>query len=337
MHFRSVGTSGLIVSEISLGTWGGGVPDAAERVGPCVATALDAGVTTFHSSPDWSGGTTEAALGTALAGRDRDRLVLCSGVHPGADPGAGPHDPWTVEVAPGLGRKRLTAAVRGTVARLRTDHVDVLWLLGHDHRTPLAETLLAVADLVRRGAVLFLGTAGWTVEQLATARPIAADLGVPLVADHAHYSMLWRVPEAQLMPYGERTGLGHVTFAPLSQGALTGKYGGDDVPDGSRAADPRARAGMNGSLDPGVLERIARLGPVADLLDLTPAQLAVAWVLQNPQVDSTVIGASNPAQVRENTAAAGVALPIETLGQVDALLGRLVVSDPRLRWVAPSS
>jgi aryl-alcohol dehydrogenase-like predicted oxidoreductase len=256
MRYRQVGCSGLLVSELSLGTWGGGLPAAAEHLGSCVGAALDVGVTTFHSSPDWMGGDVETALGAALAGEDRDRLVLCSGLYPG--PAAWAAHPKAADPDFRLSRTRIFAGVRGALRRLRTDHLDVLCLMRFDDRTPLEETLTAVADLVRQGSVHYLMTSEWTADQLATARAQTQDLRVELVADHSHYSMLWRAPETRVARLTERVGMGQMAYAPLAQGVLTGKYCGTSPRPGTRATAGGAPP-TRMPLDEEVLERVDRM------------------------------------------------------------------------------
>lgn len=334
MRYRQVGRSGLVVSELSLGTWSGGLPAAIEQLGPCVGAALDAGVTTFHSSPDWLGGATESVLGAALTGEDRDRLVLCSGIYPGPPTDPGSVHPKAADPNSRLSRKRVFAGVRGALRRLRTDHIDVLSLMRYDEHTPLEETIGAVADLVRQGSVHYLATSEWTADQITEGRAVATAAGVELVANQPLYSMLWRVPEAQVMRVGERTGIGQMAFAPLGQGLLSGKYCDGAVPPGSRAADPCA-VGMGVLIIEELLDRVDRVAAVAEDIGMTAAQLAIAWVLQNHQVCTAVVGASDPTQVAENAQATGRELPFDVLLQIDQLLGRVIQSDPRMSIPAP--
>ncbi|MDQ7805077.1 aldo/keto reductase [Amycolatopsis sp. A133] len=318
MEYRRVGTSGLAVSELAYGNW------LTHSSPGCVAAALDAGVTTFHTAAAWDGGAAETAFGAAFAGVRRDDLVLCTGVF--WPEGPGPNDA-------GLSRKRVIASLEGSLRRLRTDYVDVYQLLRFDYRTPVAETFLALSDLVRQGKVRYVGTSEWTAEQLLQAHEAASRYDVPLIANQPHYSMLWRVPEAQVMPVGARMGVGQFASVPLAQGVLTGKYHDGRIPAGSRAAEqPHARP----LLMPELLERVELLRGVADDAGLTMAQLALAWTLQHETVASTVTGASTPEQVTENAKATGVRLDFDVLTRIDQLLGSFVQTDPRLVWSPPA-
>lgn len=318
MEYRRIGASGLAVSEIAYGNW------LTHDAPGCVAAALDAGVTTFHTAAAWDGGAAETAFGQAFSGRRRDDLVLCTGVF--WPEGPGPNDA-------GLSRKHVLASLEGSLRRLRTDHVDVYQLLRFDYRTPVAETFLALSDVVRQGKVRYVGTAEWTAEQLLQAHEAAARYDVPLISNQPHYSMLWRVPEAQVMPVGERIGVGQFASVPLAQGVLTGKYRDGRVPAGSRGAGP---AHARPLLMPELLGRVELLRGVADDVGLTMAQLALAWTLQHETVASAVVGASTPEQVTENAKAAGVRLDLDVLTRVDHLLGSFVQTDPRLVWSPPA-
>ncbi|MGY6652215.1 aldo/keto reductase [Amycolatopsis roodepoortensis] len=320
MEYRRLGASGLSVSEISYGNWLTH-QDGAE----CVQAALDAGITTFHTAAAWDGGAAEENLAAALSHARRDDLVLCTGVFWPEGPGVNDA---------GLSRKHLVTSLHGSLRRLRTDYIDVYQLLRFDYRTPLEETFLALSDLVRQGKILYAGTAEWTAEQLLEARPIAERHGVPLIANQPHYSMLWRVAEAQVMPVCERSGIGQFASVPLAQGVLTGKYRPGEIPPGSRGAKSAEARPL---LLPDLLERVGMLRGVADEAGLTMAQLALAWTLQHNTVASVVTGASTAAQVTENAKAAGVVLDLDALTRIDHLLGSFVQTDPRLTWSPPAT
>ncbi len=318
MEYRRVGASGLAVSEIAYGNW------LTHGSPGCVAAALDAGVTTFHTAAAWDGGAAEAAFGAAFAGVRREDLVLCTGVF--WPEGPGPNDA-------GLSRKHVIASLEGSLRRLRTDYVDVYQLLRFDYRTPVAETFLALSDLVRQGKIRYVGTSEWTAEQLLQAHEAATRYDVPLIANQPHYSMLWRVPEAQVMPVGARIGVGQFASVPLAQGMLTGKYQAGRIPAGSRATGPSYARPL---LLPELLERVGLLRGVADDAGLTMAQLALAWTLQHETVAAAIVGASTPEQVTENAKAAGVRLDLDVLTRIDQLLGSFVQTDPRLVWSPPA-
>jgi len=324
MQYRRVGSSGLMISEIALGNWLTHA-DSAETV----SAARDAGITTFQTAAAWGGGAAEEALGRELAGAPRDDLVICTGVY------------WIDgqgQSGAGLSRKYLTASLHGSLRRLGVGHIDVFQLLRFDHRTPIDETFLALSDLVRQGKILYVGTAEWTAEQITRASVAAQRYNVPLIANQALYSMLWRVAEAQVIPTCEREGLGQFAAVPLAQGLLTGKYRPGHIPPGSRATGtPEMRTAVRPLLMPDLLERISLLRGVADDAGLTTAQLALAWTLQRSNVATSVVGARSAAQITENAKSSGIQLDLDVLNQVDHLLGSSVQTDPRLAWIPPAS
>jgi aryl-alcohol dehydrogenase-like predicted oxidoreductase len=323
MKFRQLGDSGLSVSEISYGNW---LTHDAPDFKACVRAALRAGINTFHTAPMLGGGVADEILADALSSAAREDLVLCTGAY--FPETFGPN-------RTGLSRKHLVGSLHGSLRRLGTDYVDLFQLMRFDYKTPLEETFLALSDLVRQGKLLYVGTSEWTAEQLQEAAYLAKTLQVPLVSNQPHYSMVWRVPEAQVFPLCQRLGIGQLACAPLIQGILSGKYRGGELPAGSRAASPRTSPVITGLLFPEFLERVDLLTGVAREAGLTPAQLAIAWVLQNDAVASAVVGASAPEQIEENAGAAGLTLPLEVLRQVDELLGRTVQTDPRLTFTPP--
>jgi aryl-alcohol dehydrogenase-like predicted oxidoreductase len=187
----------------------------------------------------------------------------------------------------------------------------------------------AFADLVRAGKVLYVGVSEWRAEQIEAAHELAADLGINLISSQPQYSMLWRVIEAEVVPTCERLGIGQIVWSPIAQGVLSGKYAPDQPPPaGSRATDESGGKFIAQLLTPQVLTRVQRLRPIAEQAGLSMAQLAVAWVLQNPNVSAAIIGATRPEQVRENVRAAGVKLDPEVLEQIDEVLGDVVERDP---------
>lgn len=323
MEYRKVGASGLSVSEIAYGNWLTHA-DTAE----CVPAALDAGITTFHTAAAWGGGAAEERLAEALADVRREEVVLCTGVF--WPEGRGPN-------ASGLSRKHLVDSLHGSLRRLGTDYIDIYQLLRFDYQTPVEETFLALSDLVRQGKILYVGTSEWTAEQLLRAASVAERYSVPLIVNEPHYSMIWRVAEAQVMPACERLGIGQFASVPLAQGVLTGKYGGGNRPAGSRVSGTEDQQdAIRGLLIPELIDRVDLLHGVASDAGLTVAQLAIAWSLQHATVASTVVGARTPAQVTENAKAAGVRLDLDVLTRIDQLLSSLVATDPRMVWSPPA-
>jgi aryl-alcohol dehydrogenase-like predicted oxidoreductase len=230
----------------------------------------------------------------------------------------------------GLSRKHIHESINASLKRLKTDYVDVYQAHRYDTETPLEETMEAFADVVRQGKALYIGTSEWTAEQLQEGHRLARELRIPLVSNQPQYSMLWRVIEAEVVPASEELGIGQVVFSPIAQGVLTGKYlPGQQPPEGSRATDDKGGANfVKRFLTDDVLTRVQELKPIADEVGLSLAQLAVAWVLQNPNVSSAITGASRPEQVTENVKASGVKLEDGLLKRIDETLGGIVERDP---------
>ncbi|MFC4945915.1 aldo/keto reductase family protein [Pseudonocardia sp. GCM10023141] len=328
MEFRRLGRSGLSVSEISYGNWithGSQVEE--DQAQACVRAALDAGITTFDTADVYAGTRAESVLGRALAGQRREGLEIFTKVF--WPTGTGPNDR-------GLGRKHIIESANNSLKRLQTDYIDLYQAHRFDRSTPLEETFLAFADLIRQGKVLYIGVSEWSAEEITRGAAIARELQVPLISNQPQYSMLWRVIESQVVPASEREGLSQIVWSPIAQGVLTGKYKpGAQPPSDSRAADEKGGSNMIARwLRDDVLERVQLLQPVADEVGLSMAQLAVAWVLHNPNVASAIIGASRPEQVAENVKAAGVQLTSEIVDKIDDILGDVVEYDPR-KTVSP--
>ena len=322
MEYRHLGRSGLKISEIAYGNWithGSQVEEEAARA--CVAAALDEGITTFDTADVYAGTRAEEVLGRALHGQRRESLEIFTKLY--WPVGSGPNDR-------GLSRKHIMESIHGSLRRLRTDYVDLYQAHRYDHETPLEETLRAFDDLVRQGKVLYVGVSEWRAEQIADALRIAGEMGFDrIVSNQPQYNMLWRVIEAEVVPLCEKEGIGQVVFSPIAQGILTGKYlPGAAPPAGSRATDPSGSRFISGYLTDDLLARVQQLKPIAEEAGLTLAQLAVAWVLQNPDVAAAIVGASRPEQVRENVRASGVRLDPGLLARIDAALGPVVVTDP---------
>jgi len=322
MEYRHLGRSGLKISEIAYGNWithGSQVEEEAARA--CVAAALDEGITTFDTADVYAGTRAEEVLGRALHGQRRESLEIFTKLYWPVGPGANDR---------GLSRKHVVESIHGSLRRLQTDYVDLYQAHRYDHETPLEETLRAFDDLVRQGKVLYVGVSEWRAEQIADALRIAGEMGFDrIVSNQPQYNMLWRVIEAEVVPLCEKEGIGQVVFSPIAQGILTGKYlPGAAPPAGSRATDPSGSRFISGYLTDDLLARVQQLKPIAEQAGLTLAQLAVAWVLQNPNVAAAIVGATRPEQVRENVRASGVRLDPELMARIDAVLGPVVVTDP---------
>jgi aryl-alcohol dehydrogenase-like predicted oxidoreductase len=322
MEYRHLGRSGLLVTEISYGNWlthGSQVEE--EQALACVRAALDNGITTFDTADVYAGTKAESVLGRALKGERRDGLEIFTKVF--WPTGRGVNDR-------GLSRKHILASIDHSLERLQTDYVDLYQAHRYDHSTPLEETMLAFADIVRAGKVMYIGVSEWRAEEIRAAKALADELHVPLVSNQPQYNMLWRVIEAEVVPTSEELGLSQIVWSPIAQGALTGKYKpGQQPPQGSRATDEAGGANMiKRYLDDDILRRVEHLQPIADELGLSMAQLAIAWVLQNDNVASAIVGASRPEQVVDNVKASGVKLEAAVLKQIDDILGDKVERDP---------
>jgi aryl-alcohol dehydrogenase-like predicted oxidoreductase len=320
VEYRRLGASGVKVSEIGLGSWltyGVGVEaDAAKR---CIAAAYDLGVRFFDTANAYGRGAAERVVGEALAGYPRSSYVLATKVF--FPMGDGPNDG-------GLSRKHLVEQCHASLRRLGTDYVDLYQCHRYDDDTLLDETLRALDDLVRQGKVLYVGVSEWSAAQIGDALAIAEDGGLDrIISNQPEYSILQRRIEAEVLPLCAREGVGQVVWSPLAQGVLTGKYRkGEPPPPDSRAASSRMGMFVGRWLGAEVLDAVERLRAVADEAGMTLAQLALAWVLRQPNVASAIVGASRPEQLQENCAAAGRRLDGDLLAAVDKAVAEVVVT-----------
>jgi aryl-alcohol dehydrogenase-like predicted oxidoreductase len=325
MDFRYLGHSGMQISEITYGNWlthGSQVEnDVATQ---CVHAALDAGITSFDTADVYANGRAEEVLGAALKGERRESLEIFTKVY------------WPVGPEPrhkndtGLSRKHIMEGINGSLRRLQMDYVDLYQAHRYDKFTPLEETMQAFADVVRSGKALYIGVSEWTADQIRAGHALATELGISLVSSQPQYSMLWRIIEGEVVPTCQELGIGQIVWSPMAQGVLSGKYlPGEPPPAGSRATDDKGGANVIKMwMGDEVLRRVQDLKPVAAELDLTMAQLAVAWVLQNSNVSAALVGASRPEQVAENVRAAGVTIPEDAMKRIDEVLGDVVSRDP---------
>jgi aryl-alcohol dehydrogenase-like predicted oxidoreductase len=322
MEFRHLGRSGLIVSEIAYGNWithGSQVEEDAARA--CVRAALDVGITTFDTADAYAGTRAEEVLGRALQSQRREGLEIFTKVF--WPTGPGPNDR-------GLSRKHIMESINGSLRRLQLDYVDIYQAHRYDYSTPLEETMQAFADIVHSGKALYIGVSEWTASEIRAGWEMAQDLKIQLISNQPQYSMLWRVIEAEVIPTCEELGIGQVVFSPIAQGVLTGKYvPGQAPPPGSRATDDKSGAEFIARLmTDEVLGTVQQLKPLAEQAGLTMAQLAIAWVLQNPNVSAAIIGASRPEQVVDNAKAAGVKLSADLMKAIDEVVYPIAERDP---------
>ena len=310
MRYRQLGSSDLQVSEISLGSWltyGGGVE--REQAEACVAKAFELGVNFIDTANVYAGGRAEEFLGEVLDGRPRESYILATKLF----------FPMT-DTDRGLSREQVYKQIDASLARLRTDYVDLYQCHRYDRSTPLDETMAALTDVVRQGKARYLGFSEWPVAKVREALAMA-DVE-KLVSSQPQYSMLWRGPELELIPFSAEHGISQIVWSPLAQGVLTGKYKpGQPPPPGSRKTNDAMNTFMGRVDDDTMLERVQQLQPIADELGITMAQLALAWVLREPNVASAIVGASRPQQLEDNAAASGIVLDAGTLSRIDEALG----------------
>jgi aryl-alcohol dehydrogenase-like predicted oxidoreductase len=321
MEFRSLG--GMKISAISYGNWlthGSQVEE--DQALACVRQALEEGITTFDTADVYANTAAETVLGKALAGERREGLEIFTKVYWPTGPGK--HNDH------GLSRKHIMESIDGSLRRLGTEYVDLYQAHRYDHDTPLEETMVAFADVVRSGKALYIGVSEWRAEEIRAAQSLARDLHIPLVSNQPQYNMLWRIIEAEVVPTCEELGIQQIVWSPIAQGALTGKYKpGEQPPAGSRATDDKGGAGMISRwMDDDILTRVQGLVPLAEQAGLSMAQLAIAWTLQNPNVSSAIVGASRPEQVTDNVKASGAVLDADLLTAIDDVLGEAVERDP---------
>ena len=324
MEYRRLGSTGMYVSEIAYGNWiTHGSQVEAESATKCVKAALDNGITTFDTADVYAGTKAETILGRALKGVRRESYELFTKVY--WPTGEGKNDR-------GLSRKHIMESCHASLKRLQTDHIDLYQAHRFDFETPLEETLSAFDDLIRQGKVSYIGFSEWNSDQIQAALKIQDARGYNrFVSSQPQYSALWRVIEAEVVPLSEREGIGQIVWSPMAQGVLTGKYlPGAKPPAGSRATDKKSGAGfISRWMRDEVLEAVQRLRPIADEAGLTIGQLSLAWVLSNPNVSSAIIGATKPAQIKENVKASGVKLTADQLRAIDKALGNLPERDPK--------
>jgi aryl-alcohol dehydrogenase-like predicted oxidoreductase len=313
MNLRKLGSSDLEVSEISLGSWltySGGVE--REQAKACVDAAFDAGINFIDTANVYGRGAAEELLGDVLAGRERSSYVLATKVFfPMSDSDRG------------LSAAQIHKQIDASLARLKTDYVDLYQCHRYDSETPLEETMAALSEVVQAGKARYIGFSEWPAEK------IEQSLALPgverWVSSQPQYSMLWRGPEAEVIPLCEREQISQIVWSPLAQGVLTGKYlPGEPPPHDSRAASDSMSAFIDRLVAPPVLEAVQRLVPVAEQAGLTMVQLALAWVLRQQNVASAIVGASRPEQVHANASASGIVLDEDTLAAIDAALGDVI-------------
>jgi voltage-dependent potassium channel beta subunit len=315
MKYRRLGSSGMKVSEISLGSWltyGSSVESKASEA--VVDRAYELGINFFDTANAYNRGAAEEVVGKALSKYDRTSYVLATKVF--FPMGEGPNDK-------GLSRKHIMEQCEASLKRMNVDYIDLYQCHRYDPETPLEETLRALDDLVTQGKVLYTGVSEWSAAQLSDAVHTARELNLDrIVSNQPQYNMMKRDIESEIVPLSKREGIGQVVFSPLAQGVLTGKYkAGAEAPQGSRASDPNSNMYMDWLLKEEQLKKVEQLTKISDRYEITMAQLALAWILRLDNISSCIIGASRPDQVNENVKASGVELAAKDLEEIEGILG----------------
>lgn len=314
MEYRKLGSSDLDVSAVGLGSWltyGEGVETAQAEA--CVHKALEVGINFIDTANVYAHGGAESFLGEVLAEVDRDSYVLATKVYFPMSP-----------TDRGLSERQIRKQIDASLKRLKVDHVDLYQCHRYDNNTPLEETMGALTEAVRQGKTRYLGFSEWPPDKIRAALDMDGVEG--FVSSQPKYSMLWRKPEAEVIPLCKDNGISQIVFSPLEQGILTGKYRpGEAPPPDSRAASDTMNAFMGDKAhDERLLSAVQGLGSIAQNKGLSMAQLALAWVLREPNVASAIIGASRPEQVEDNAAASDKKLDEEALAEIDQTLNGVV-------------
>jgi len=321
MRYRKLGSSDLEVSEISLGSWltySGGVE--SEQTRACTDAAFEAGINFFDTANVYGRGASETAWGEILSARPRDSFILATKVFmPMSD------DP----ADRGLSATQIHKQIDASLARLKTDYVDLYQAHRFDPNVPIEETIEAFGEVVASGKARYVGFSEWTPEQIQSAIDTAGpDL---FVSSQPQYSMLWRAPEAEVLGLCAANGISQIVWSPLAQGLLTGKYRpGEAPPADSRAASSEMGVFMGLLMNDSILQAVNRLRPVAEQAGLSMTEMALAWVLRRPELASAIVGASRPEQVHANAKASGIELSADTLAAIDEALGDAPVTEPTL-------
>lgn len=314
MQYRKLGKTGLKVSEISLGSWltyGNSIEK--ETAVKTIDRAYELGINFFDTANVYAKGNAELVMGEALRKYPRESYVLATKVF--WPMGSGPNDR-------GLSRKHVFEQAHASLKRLGVDYVDIYYCHRYDPEAPVEETLRTIDDLIRQGKILYAGVSEWTAAQIQEALCVADKYLLDrIVVNQPLYNILDRKIEAEVIPLSEKNGIGQVVFSPLAQGVLTGKYrNAGEIPEGSRAADPKANSFIARYLKDGILDKVAKLNTLSAELGISMPQMALSWVLRQPNVASALLGASRPDQVEENVKASGFRLTEDVLqGIEDAL------------------
>jgi voltage-dependent potassium channel beta subunit len=326
MEYRNLGSSGLKISALSLGSWVTFGPQMNEEIaGECMQRAYDAGVNFFDNAEVYADGVAEEVMGAVLAkkGWDRSSYLVSTKIFWG---GPGPNQR-------GLSRKHIIEGTDAALKRLRVDYVDLIFCHRADLHTPVEETVWAMNQIIQQGKALYWGTSEWPADRILEAYHVARrEHLIPPVMEQPQYHLFHRDRfEKEYDPLYERIGLGTTIWSPLAGGLLTGKYN-DGIPDGSRgdlAGYEWLRPRFEGDEPQRRIAKVRQLAPIAQDLGCSLAQLAIAWCLTNPNVSTVITGASRPEQVSENMKAMDVVgkLSPEVLDRIEKIVDNKPTSE----------
>jgi len=312
MKYRKLGASDLEVSEISLGSWlTYGVGVELDKARACVDAAFDLGINFIDTANVYGRGAAETVLGELLAGRKRDSYVLATKVFGQMS-----------DTDQGLSAGQIAKQIDASLQRLRVDCVDLYQCHRYDTSTPLEETMDALTKVVKAGKARWIGFSEWSPDQIQSAIDLA---GVEkFVSSQPQYSLLYRRPEAKVIPISAANGISQIVWSPLAQGVLSGKYApGAPLPAQSRAASDSMGQAMQGWLRPEVLEAVEKLKPIAAKAGVSLTQFSLAWVLREPNVASAIVGASRPEQLAENAGASGLEIDPALFAEAEAIAAEI--------------
>jgi aryl-alcohol dehydrogenase-like predicted oxidoreductase len=314
MKYRKLGASDLDVSVISLGSWlTFGVGVEADKTRACLDRAFDLGINFIDTANVYGRGAAEMVLGEMLSDRPRDSYILATKVF-----GQMSDDDK------GLSRAQILKQIDASLDRLNVDYVDLYQCHRYDPETPLEETMEALSEVVRAGKARWIGFSEWSPAQIEAAFAIP---GVDrFVSSQPQYSLLYRAPEAEVIPLSAANGVSQIVWSPLAQGVLSGKY----LPGAQPPADSRAASGAMGGairrwMKDDILAAVQQLKPLAEEAGCTLSQFALAWVLREPNVASAIVGASRPEQMDDNAAAADLAIDPALFAKAEALVAGVQV------------
>jgi len=313
VKYRRLGKSGLKVSEISLGSWltyGKTVED--DTAVKTIRRAYELGINSFDSANVYEQGQGEKVMAKALSVFPRESYVITTKAF--WPMGDGPNDR-------GLSRKHVFEQLHASLKRMELDYVDIFYCHRYDPETPVEETLRTIDDMIRQGKVLYAGVSEWSAAQIEEAIAVADRYLLDrIVVNQPVYNMLNRYIEPEIIPVSEKYGIGQIVFSPLAQGLLTGKYRGGKIPAGTRASNPEINMWIKDLISSGVMAKVDALEDLAGELGIAFAEMALAWILRQPNVASALVGASRPEQIEANVKAVEVELSPEILEKIEEIL-----------------